>query len=93
MPTPERPNGPANVRSILNDLDRYAGWLGRGPEPTRVREAVKVLTAVFESGCDIRDAVDALESDIGKMPSSQVGTLLRKAIRGFRVAVANAIPT
>jgi hypothetical protein len=93
MPTPERPYAPANVLGILNDLDKYAGWLGRGLEATRVREAVKLLTAVFESGCDMRDAVDALESDIGKMPSSQVGTLLRKAVRCFRLAVANTIAT
>jgi hypothetical protein len=93
MSTPEGPSAPAHVVGILNDLDKYAGWLGRGLEATRVREAVKLLTAVFESGCDMRHAVDALESDIRKMPSSQVGTLLRKAVRCFRLAIAKAIAT
>ena len=65
---------------ILNDLDKYAGWLGRGLERTRVREDVKVLTAVFESGCDMQEAVATLENDIGKVPYSQVGALLRKAL-------------
>jgi hypothetical protein len=91
MPTPNTQSAPADIRGILTNLDKYAGWLGRGPEPTRVREAVKLLTAMFESGCDTRAAADALESDIGRMPSSQVGTLLRKAVRGFRLAVAKPI--
>jgi hypothetical protein len=91
MPTPDAQSAPADIRGILTDLDKYAGWLGRGLEPARVREAVKLLTAVFESGSDIRDAVDALESDIGKVPSSQVATLLRKTVRGFRLAVAKAV--
>ena len=89
MPTP---NGlyppPTDVSRILDDLDKYAGWLGRGFEPSRVREDVKVLTAVFESGCDMQQAVDTLESDIGKVQSSHVGALLRKAVRGLRLAVA-----
>lgn len=89
------PNGlyapPADVSRILNDLDKYAGWLGRGVEPTRVRGDVKVLTAVFESGRDMQEAVDTLEHDIAKVPSSHVGALLRKAIRGLRLAVAEGV--
>jgi hypothetical protein len=84
---PDGRHAPADVRGILNNLDKYAGWLGRGIEPRRVREAVKALTAEFERGCAMRAAVDTLESDLGKMPSSQVGTLLRKAVRDFRLAV------
>ena len=92
MPTPnDRYPPPADVSRILNDLGKYAGWLGRGREPTRVREDVKVLTAVFESGCDMQEAVDTLETDIGKVPSSHVGTLLRKAVRGLRLAVAEGV--
>jgi hypothetical protein len=77
-----------DVSRILTDLDKYAGWLGRGLEPARVREDVKALTTVFESGCDMQEAVDMLESDIGKMQSSHVGALLRKGVRGLRLAVA-----
>ena len=89
MATPDPVSAP-DVRCILSDLDKYAGWLGRGLEPRRVREDVKALTAEFESGCDMRAAVDTLESDIAKMPSSQVGTLLRKAVRNFRLALQPA---
>jgi hypothetical protein len=91
MPTANTQSAPADIRGILNDLDKYAGWLGRGLERTRVREAVKLLTAAFDAGCDMREAVDALESDIGKTPSSQVATLLRKAVRDFRLAAAKAV--
>jgi hypothetical protein len=92
MPTPNGLYPPtADVSRILNDLDKYAGWLGRGLEPTRVRKDVKVLTAVFESGCDMQEAVDTLENDIGKVPNSHVGALLRKAIRGLRIVVAEGV--
>jgi hypothetical protein len=77
-----------DVNRILTDLEKYAGWLGRGLEPARVREDVKVLTAVFDSGCNIQKAVDTLEGNIGKVQSWHVGTLLRKALRDLRLAVA-----
>lgn len=86
MPVPDKPDPPADVRGILNDLDKYAGWLGRGAEPARVREAVKWLTAEFESGCDMRDAIDALDSRIVEAGPSRIGTLLRRAVRSVRFA-------
>lgn len=92
MPTPIGRYPPnADISRILGDLDKYAGWLGRSLERTRVREDVKVLTAVFESGCDMQQAVDTLESDIGKIPYSHVGALLRKAVRALRPAASEAV--
>ena len=76
----------ADVHGILNDLDKYAGWLSRDLGPARLREAVKRLATEFERGCDVRYAVDMLEREIVKMPSSHVGLLLQKAIRRFRLA-------
>ena len=46
MPRPrETPALNADLGRVLGDLDRYAGWLGRGVEPTRVRDDVKALLA------------------------------------------------
>ena len=92
MATPREPYPTHDeIGGILNDLAKYAGWLGRGLERTRVREDVKALTAMFESGCEMQEAVETLETDIGKVPSSQVGGLLRKAIRNLRLSVVEGV--
>jgi len=65
MPIPIEPHAlNADVGRVLGDLDRYAGWLGRGVEPTRVRDDVKALFAAIESGFDIETIVTALEVDL-----------------------------
>jgi hypothetical protein len=84
MPTPGY-SPTANVSRTLANLDKYAGWLGRGIEPRRVREDVQMISALIDSGCDIQSAVETLEIDIGKVPASHVGALLRKAVRGLRL--------
>lgn len=77
----------ADVSRTLADLDKYAGWLGRGVEPRRVRESVKLLSALIESGGDSLTAMEALEIDIAKVPQGNVAVLLRKAVRGLRLAL------
>lgn len=88
MPPPSnRALSASDVTRTLADLDKYAGWLGRGVEPRRVREGVKLLSAVIESGSDSQSAMDALEIDIAKVPQGNVAVLLRKAFRGLRLAM------
>ena len=85
MPIPtETPPLNTDVDRVLGDLDRYAGWLGRGVEPTRVRDDVKALFAAIESGFDIETIVTALEVDLRKVSSTSIRALLQKTVRLLR---------
>lgn len=80
---------PADVGRIFDDLDKYAGWLGKGVEARRVREDVRALGAALQNGSDTRSVMESLEIDIEKVPHSNVGVLVRKAVRGLRLAVGD----
>ena len=71
----------ADVGRVLGDLDRYAGWLGKGIEPARVRDDVKALHAAIESGFDIETIVTSLEGDLRKVSSTSIRALLQKTVR------------
>jgi len=64
---------------ILDDLERYAGWLGRGTSPKRVRSDVKELrTLVGGDYSEFQDGVQLLIVDIGELSNSATRELLQR---------------
>ena len=68
----------------IEDLKRYAGWLGPGAGSTRVRDGVKAIGAAIAGDGDVRASVHALQADIDKLGSGGVAGLLRQTLRSLR---------
>ncbi len=78
VPKPREANEDA-LGLILDDIERYAGWLGRGTSPKRVRSDVKELrTLVGGDYSEFQDGVQLLIVDIGELSNSATRELLQK---------------
>ncbi len=78
------PNGDAR-RGLLDDLEKYAGWLRKGVEATRVRDDVRALRAIVDGRCsEFETTADLLEINIRKVPESAIRGILSKALRRLR---------
>jgi hypothetical protein len=83
----------AEVGRILDDLEKYAGWLGRGIESRRVRNDVTALRAILGGDdVELQDTVQALVIDISRVPSSSaIRALLHKSVRDLRTVVSHRL--
>jgi hypothetical protein len=75
---------------IVDDLEKYAGWLERGRRSANVRSDLQALRTTVAGGdyFELQDTVQALVFALSHVPDGSVRRLLRKSLSVFR-AVAS----
>ena len=68
-------------------LQRYAGWLDRERTSVRVRADVEALGAAMEACADPSPMLQSLDTNIARLPSGELRTMLRVAARHVRRAL------
>jgi hypothetical protein len=85
---PFSPTGPAEAfRGPLSEVAKYAGWLAKDHVSVAVRADVKALTAALDAGHETSLLLMTLGTNVGRLPSGGVRTLLRKALAEVRTAL------
>lgn len=80
-------------RRLASDLERYAGWLSKNYVSAAVRTGAAALGVAMESGSDTSLELLTLDKDVGRLPSGDVRTMLRKTLKKLHVALAIAEAT
>jgi hypothetical protein len=75
------------LKRPLYDLERYAGWLSKDHVSVAVRADVKALTAAMAGGHETSLALLTLGTNIGRLPSGGIRTMLRKALGEVRAEI------
>ncbi len=75
------------LKQPLSDLERYAGWLSKDHVSVAVRADVKALTAAMDGGHETSLALLTLGTNIGRLPSGGIRTMLRKALGEVRAGL------
>ena len=75
-------------RRLASDLQRYAGWLSKNYASAAVRAGVVALGVAMDRGSDASVELMTLGNDIGRLPSGDVRTMLRKTLKKLHVALA-----
>ena len=81
--------GPGNAEALTqlyDTLQRYAGWLDRARTSVMVRVEVQALRAVIDTDTDPSPLLNALETNIARLPSGELWTMLRVAAGPLRRA-------
>lgn len=74
----------ADEMSLLADLQRYSGWLGKDFVSMVVRDDLRELAAAMRAGSDPSFWLQRLHTDIQRLQSGGVRTMLRKALRALQ---------
>ena len=74
----------ASARQLLEELERYAGWLGKGSRCARLRASVKQLAAAVATGAGTSTAMLSVQADIKAVGSSAITPLLRRTLQKLR---------
>jgi len=75
------------TRRLLSELQRYAGWLAKDHVSVAVRADVQALGAAMDTGNETSLLLQALDKDIGRLPSGGVRTMLRRALKEIRAVL------
>jgi hypothetical protein len=90
--TPSHPNtsNDDTLGSIVDDLDKYAGWLGSSARARQVRGEMRVLRTTITSGdyFDLQDSVQALVIALNRVPGGPIRQLFSNSLSVLR-AVAS----
>jgi hypothetical protein len=76
------------LKPLYDALQRYAGWLDRERMSVMVRADVEALGAAINTGTDPLPLLHALETNIARLPSGGMRTMLRGAASEMRRALA-----
>ena len=79
---------PATLKPLCDALQRYAGWLGRERTSVTVRSDVQALGIAIDAGIDPSPLLQALDTDIARLPSGELRKMLRVASGQMRRALA-----
>jgi hypothetical protein len=85
--------GPGNAEvltQLYDTLQRYAGWLDRARTSVMVRADVQALRAAIDTDADPSPLLHALETNIARLPSGELRTMLRVAEGQMRRALAES---
>ena len=74
--SPERAEA---LKPLYDRLQRYAGWLSRERTSVTVRADVEALAAAINTCGDPLPLLHALETNIARLPSGAMRTMVRKA--------------
>ena len=73
------------VLSLLYDVQRYAGWLGKDHVSVAVRADVIGLAAAMQAGGDATSyCLEVLDKDIKRLNGGGVRTMLRKTLKALQ---------
>jgi hypothetical protein len=76
------------LKPLYDSLQRYAGWLDRERASVTVRADVHALGAAIDMSADPLPLLETLDTDLGRLPGSEVRKILRAASAKIRRAVA-----
>ena len=84
-------SGPTNAATqrLFEELERYAGWLGKDTRSTRLRASVKELGLAIASGKEVSDALLSVQADIKSVGSGAIAPLLRRTMQKIRAELAD----
>ena len=76
------------LKPLYDTLQRYAGWLNRERASVMVRADVQALGAAIETSADPSALLQALDTNIARLPSGDLRKMLRIAAGQMRRAIA-----
>ena len=79
---------PQALKPLYDALHRYAGWLDRERTSVTVRADVQALGIAIDMCADPTPLLQALDTDLARLPSGEVRKMLRAASAKIRHAVA-----
>ena len=84
---------PADTRTqqLFDELERYAGWLGKDSRSTRLRASVKVLGLAIASGKEVSGAMLSVQADIKSVGSGAIMPLLRRTMQKLRAELSDPV--
>mgnify|MGYP001228423337 CR=1 FL=1 len=74
-------------RRPLSEVAKYAGWLSKDHVSVAVRADVKALSAALDAGHETSLLLMTLGTNVGRLPSGGIRTMLRKALGEVRTAL------
>jgi hypothetical protein len=84
---PAEVNG--NEMSLLADLQRYGGWLGKDFVSNEVRDDLRELANAMRAGTDASIWLQRLDKDIQRLQAGGVRKMLRRALRALQAALGD----
>ena len=79
---------PDGLKQLHAKLEQYAGWLDRERVSAMVRADVRALGTAIDTRVDPGAVLQALETDIARLPSGDMRKMLRVAAGRLRSALA-----
>jgi hypothetical protein len=80
----------ADEMSLLADLQRYAGWLGKDFVSNEVRDDLRELAAAMRAGSDASFWLQRLHKDVQRLQSGGVRTMIRRALGALQTALGGS---
>ena len=78
------------LKPLYDTLQRYAGWLDRARTSVMVRADVEALGTAINTCADPWPLLQALDSNIARLPSRELRKMLRVAASEMRRALAES---
>ncbi len=78
---------PQALKQLYDALHRYAGWLDRERTSVLVRADVVALGAALDARADPTPLLQALDTDLARLPGGDLRKMLRTAAAKIRRAV------
>lgn len=78
---------PQAVKPLYEALHRYAGWLDRERASVQVRADVAALGVALDARADPTPLLQALDTNLARLPGSDLRKILRTAAGKIRRAV------
>jgi hypothetical protein len=76
------------VKQLYSTLQRYAGWLDRERTSVMVRADVQALGIAIDACTDPSPLLQALDTNIARLPSGELRKMLRVTAGQMRRALA-----
>jgi hypothetical protein len=81
------PGSAQAVQQLYDSLQRYAGWLNRERTSVTVRADVQALGAALDASADPTALLQALDTDLARLPGGELRKMLRTAAGKIRRAL------
>jgi len=73
--------------SLVVDLQRYGGWLGKDHASVAVRVDVRELAAAMQAGHETSSWLQLLDNDLRRLQAGGVRTMLRRAFDALQAVL------